>query len=324
MALDALTIRETVAFGRAIMTAWWEDVCSYVPGGFVKFVEADPQTVVVSVSRDRLTILRPGESEPVETSEILSWQDRIDELETRLRETLGKDPKKRPGVTLVLGPDMVLMRRLTYPLLAEASLTRLFHGQLDALTPWSSENTWVGWHVAERRLRARQIDVALHVAPKKRLESLVEAVTGATGGDFTVSSQGDFSTGKRGPLLQEIDQPSPDRRVRKILDASIFGLPVLLALLMIYLPLQLDQKHVSSLRSETETLRADVDKSIALGKSVSDLTREFAVLGTLRRENISVIEILNLLSSALGDDVWLNHFVASGGKVELSGSALDA
>ncbi len=317
MALDALTMRESVAFGRAIMKAWWKDICSYVPQRYLKFVEGDPERVVINLSRDRLTISRGAETTEPGSTEMLSWQDRIGELESQLKGALGGDTARRSGVSVILDSDMVLVRRLNYPLLAEASLTRLFQGQLDALTPWSGEDAWVGWQVAERRLRARQIDVELYVAPKQRLENLVEAVRRAAGGDFSLSSE-------HGPLLQEIDRQPSDRRIRKILDASIFGLPVLLALLIIYLPLHLDQKYVKTLKSETEILRADVNKSIALGKSVSDLAQEFAALRKQRSENTPVVEILALLSSALGDDVWLDHFVVSGRKIELSGSALDA
>lgn len=315
---------ETIALCRVIARTWWADVYSYIPGPVLKFFEATPESVVIRVTKERLAVSPEGQSELSKSSEILSWRDKGDDIANCLKEALEPNSKGQPDVSIVLDPEMVLVRRLTYPLLAEPSLGRLFLGQLDALTPWPSEDAWVGWRVVERRLGARQIDVELHVTPKKQLEVLVEAVRNATGGKFSISVEGDLSDGRCALHGLETNRMEPGLRRRRILDFAIFGLPILLAALIIYVPLELDEKYVMALKSETQALRADVDGSIAVGKSVSDLTREYAALHQQRDENRPVIEVLNLLSAALEDDVWLDHLVVSGSKVELSGSAVDA
>lgn len=323
MALDALTMRETVALGRAVTRVWWADVCSYIPERVVKFLEAGPQTIVVRAARDRLTVTDVEDSGALVRTEIPDWQDEAGELEHQLRQVLGGSSKVQGGVSLVLETDMVLVRRLTWPLLAEASLTKLLRGQMDALTPWSGEDAWTGWKIVERRLRAREIDVELHAAPRKQLAGLIAALRRVTENEITISSEREPGEGEMGPQLQDMDRWLQDQRAQKVLDASAFGPPVLLALLIVYLPLQSNQQYVSELRSQSEVLQVEVDKSIAVAKSVSDLTREFAALGEQRSDNRSVIEMLNLLSSTLEDGIWLDRFVVSGGKVELSGSALD-
>lgn len=315
---------ETIALGRLIARTWWADVYSYIPRPILKFFEATPETVVVRVTKERLAVFPGGQSEFSNSSETLSWQDKADEIASRLKEALELNAKGQPGVSIVLDPEMVLVRKLTYPLLAEPSLGRLFHAQLDALTPWSSEDAWVGWRVVERRLRARQIDVELHVTPKKQLEVLVEAAGKATGDKVSLSVEGDGPDGRcdlHGPEASRLKQ-GPGRG--GILNFAIFGLPILLGALILYAPLHLDEEYVARLKSETQALRADVDGSIAVGKSVSDLMREYTALHQQRNENKPVIEILNLLSRALEDDVWLDHLIVSGSKVELSGSAVDA
>lgn len=323
MALDALTMREAIALGRAMTRAWWADVCSYIPEPVVKFVEAEPRTIVIRATRDRVTITDASENGALVKAEIPAWQDEACELENQLREALGRSLKGQSGISLVLGSDLVLVRRLTWPLLAETSLTRLLLGQMDALTPWSVEDAWVGWKIVERRLRARQIDVELHAAPRKQLANLTAALRRVTGNDIAIFSETEPGEGEKGPQLQEPGRRHQDQPARKVVDASAFGLPVLLALLIVYLPLQLNQQYVNDLRSQSRALKVEVDKSIAVAKSVSDLAREFAALGDQRSDNRSVIEILNLLSSALEEGIWLDRFVVSGGKVELSGSALD-
>lgn len=315
---------ETIALCRLIARTWWADVCSYIPGPVLKFFEAPPKSVVVRVTKERLAVFPGGQSEFSNSGEILSWRDKGDEIESRLKEALELNSKGHPGVSIVLDPKMVLMRRLTYPLLAEPSLGRLFHGQLDALTPWSSEDAWVGWRVVERRFRARQIDIELHVTPKKQVEVLVEAARNAMGDRFSISVEDNFPEGRCDLHGLETHRLKPGKRRRGILDFAIFGLPILLCVLIIYVPLELDEKYVTLLKSETQAQRVDVDGSIAVGKSVSDLTREYAALHQQRNESKPVIEMLNLLSAALEDDVWLDHLVVSGSKVELSGSAVDA
>lgn len=323
MALDALTLRETLALGGAIARAWWADICSYIPQPLVNFFEAEPQGVVIRLAKDRLTITGAGKDEGSAASEVLFWQDRTDELESQLKRALGSSLKRQENTHLVLGPDMVLVRRLTWPLVAEASVARLLLGQLDALTPWSGEDAWVGWRIARRQIRARRIDVEVHVAPKKRLAGLTEMVKRVTGGDVTLFSEGGLTDGGPGLHLQEMDRQRSGQRARKVWDVCIFCLPVLLVLLIAWMPARLDRQYLNQLKSESESLRADVDKSIAAGKSVADLMQEFAALRAERSEKRSVTEVLDLLSTALGDDIWLDRFIVSGGKVELSGSALD-
>lgn len=206
MALDAMTMRETVALGRAVVKAWWADVCSYIPREFLKFARGNPEIVVIRPVKDRLTISHEGKAAPSEGVEILSWQRPDSELASRLKALVARGSKRGPGVRIELGPDMVLVRQLTYPLLAEASLKRLFRGQLDALTPWSDEDAWVGWQVTERRLRARQIDVELHVAPKKQLESLIKAVRVVPTEDFAVVGVAVSPGGERSPQMLEMNR----------------------------------------------------------------------------------------------------------------------
>ena len=150
------------------------------------------------------------------------------------------------------------------------------------------------------------------------------AARNAAGDRVSISVEGDLSDGRCDLHGLEASGLKPGPRRGGLLNFAIFGLPILLAALIIYVPLELDEEYVSLLKSQTQALRADVDGSIAVGKSVSDLTREYAALHQQRDENRPVIEILNLLSAALEDDVWLDHLVVSGSKVELSGSAVDA
>lgn len=107
-------------------------------------------------------------------------------------------------------------------------------------------------------------------------------------------------------------------------------LSVLLALLMMTVPFSLQRRRLNQLDAEVATLRAEIAILNERAKEVRDLDRKrldleakLKVITDLQQKRVGPLRVLEDLSTATPDKLWLVEFTDVGGAATLTGMALD-
>ena len=111
---------------------------------------------------------------------------------------------------------------------------------------------------------------------------------------------------------------------------SIAILSVAVALLMMVIPYMLQGRQLARLGSEIDQLQAEVAKLDTQAKEVreldkkrADLKAKLKVIDDLKHKRVGPVRILEDLSGAAPEKLWLVDFNEAGGAATLTGMALD-
>lgn len=116
-------------------------------------------------------------------------------------------------------------------------------------------------------------------------------------------------------------------RRRQVSIAILVGLAALLVMLVPYL---LQKRQISALEDESATLREEIVRLESqanevkdLDKKKADLQAKLSIIEDLKHKRVGPVRILEDLSSAAPEKLWLTDFNDIGGNATITGLALD-
>ena len=111
---------------------------------------------------------------------------------------------------------------------------------------------------------------------------------------------------------------------------SVGLLCLAVAFLMMVIPFMLQSRSLTRLQGETEQLQAEVAKLEAQAKEVKDLDKKRAelaaklkIIDDLKRKRVGPVHILEDMSTATPEKLWLVDFNDVGGVATITGMAVD-
>jgi general secretion pathway protein L len=219
-------------------------------------------------------------------------------------------------------PDQCMRRVVKLPLATEENLRQVIAFELDRLTPFKSNQVYFGARVIERLKAAGQIRVDLAVAPKDRLDLMLESMIAA-------GWQPDYVDVSEDPY-QRSHQLLPERfvvkksRWNRWLNFGLAGLAVALVLALLILPVWKKSVWVDQLEAEVRKAAKAAKEVEALRQEAEQMAHEMGYLAQKKRKDPIVLDVLNELSKVMPDDTWLNGLQYKDGHLVVQGQSPSA
>jgi general secretion pathway protein L len=213
---------------------------------------------------------------------------------------------------LRLPGSVALMRTLALPAAAEATLRQAVELELERLTPFRAADLAFACRVAA--WSGERLEVRLVVAPRRMVEdALVEAVARGLAPDAVEADL---------PGAEGLDlMPArPGRRLAPVLlavAAALFAASVLIAL-------ERRQQAVDALGARIAQARVRAEAAAALRDRLERLDEGARALAAAKAARPAMVVVLDRLTRALPDEVWLTQLEVAEGEVRLWGAAPSA
>lgn len=221
--------------------------------------------------------------------------------------------KAAAGAVFAVPPESVLIGEFDYPVPSPGDLARMIELDLDRLTPFRAEDVAFDVAVADGTARGVMRRITLAVMRRVDLEALetelaAHRVAPSAIALMNADGRARFEFGKSGAAQAG--------RWR-----SRFWL--LIALLVagnIAIAVARDQMALDHLRAQVEGQRALVQRVADLRRAVT-AEEERRASFTAQKQGLSPLDLLERLTVALPDDVWLERLDWQGGDIRIAGHA---
>lgn len=281
---------------------WWQNELSFlVPARLRKLLGTASEYLVLTKDEDGVSAVYHGD----EGDRALGYFT-LDESGSQKRERL---PETMPElaeakVILRLTPDQSLRKTLKLPSAAEENLNQVAAFEMDRLTPFKSDQVYYSARLLERLPASRQIKVELVLAPRNKLDALLEELAVWGWRPDLVDAAGDSPLGAYDLLPAQYRPPRNPwpNRINWALVALIVSLITVLGVLPIWAnqslvsELELEVKKVSKVAKEVESLRQELET----------LVHQTRFLQQKKRTEPALVDMLKELTDVMPDHTWLN------------------
>lgn len=228
-----------------------------------------------------------------------------------------------PEVRLALPAEDVLRSPVELPLAVESNLSESLAYQLDQVTPFSADQVYFDYTIVERDADHGRLRLDLRLALRTRVDELIErlhAIGIRPHAIDCLDSDGETPVCEGFNLLPEHERPRHVYRRARINWLLAGGLVLVLAVVMAE-SLFLRQQTVDRLEREVDTLRSQADQVMGLQRELEDALAAANFLAEQRRNQPVSIKVLDEVTRALPDDIWLIQMQIRGEELHLQGLA---
>ncbi len=240
---------------------------------------------------------------------------------TRLQGTVTVDPpdlsEKLKTVQLdVVVPAALVLHRKLNPLAAESVpfLDAFVRHQIERVTPWKAADVYFGVSTTKMVGKPPKIAVSVHAVARRLVDDAVAAARQLHPLRLRVL----LPTHEDGLVAVTIDDDGEAQRakMRAIVQAVTAGVVALLACRLAFFPAEM-----ASVQTQTADIESQIEDQESALTALRGGTGHFAAadLVALRAARPRVVEILEVLSSALPDDDYLASIELSNDELHISG-----
>ncbi|MEO3430515.1 PilN domain-containing protein [Pelagibius sp. CAU 1746] len=227
--------------------------------------------------------------------------------------------KAKAAATLALARRELVTRQAQLPLAAEENLREVVGFEMDRLTPFSREEVYYACRVAGRDAKNGRLSVDIMLAPRRKVDGLLEELRGQ---ELTVTRV-DIAADEPGRplgvnLLPEAPSPAPSRVARALAGALTATVAVLL-FLALQVPLERKADYAAALSARVTEERARVAELRKLEEEIATLQKPDASLTDLKRQDLLTLALVDQVTRLLPDDSWLSQLSLDGNRLSLSG-----
>ncbi|MBP1148372.1 PilN domain-containing protein [Methylocaldum sp. RMAD-M] len=281
---------------------WWSGELSFlVPAKLRKLLGASSEYLILTKDDDGVNAVYHNDEE----DRPLGYFS-LDESGSQKRERLIESmPTLAEAKTILrLTPGQCLRKSLKLPLAAEENLNQVAAFEMDRLTPFKSDHVYYSARLLERSPTNRQIKAELVLAPRNKLDALLEELAVWGWRPDVVDAAGDSPIGAYDLLPEQYRPPRNPwpYRINLALAALIASLLITLGVLPIWtnrsiaLDLEQEVKKASKTAKEVESLRQQVE----------DLVHQTRFLQQKKRTEPAMVDMLKELTDVMPDQTWLN------------------
>ena len=281
---------------------WW--------GGELAFLVPENLRKLLGTRRAQLVLRKLEDGLDADYSDEAGVQNlgsfSLDEEGVRKREVLFQERPElaEAELLLLLRPEQSLHKFIKLPAAAEENLNQVVAFEMDRLTPFKADQVYFAVRVLERLPETRQIRVGLVLAPRQKLDPILDELR-AFGWMPERVDVGLTASGQGHDLLPEKYRRARSKAPQIItaVSAVIFVLLLAAALLgpvsmheSIEQELQQEVKVAGKVASEVESLKAEAEKMV----------HENGFLMRKKTEEPVMVDMLEELTKVIPDQTWLN------------------
>ncbi len=297
---------------------WWIAELTGMMPEFVKRILFGGQVYQIVVEGDELAIRRVVKGakgvEPVMVG-------LIDPSGLGRERLLLQDARR---VELILPPEGYLKKRLILPRVAESNLREVLTFQLEQETPFRLSQVYFDSLCVARNRGSQTLTIDLYVAPKGRVDLLLEQLSKHAIRLDAVTVDGEIA----GESLKLNLMPGEQRRrgysFARRLNYLLAGLVLLLGLSNLLFPLWEKSVELERLQLKAAQLKQQVVKARELRERVDTAKNEAGFILEKRMEHAPVLEVINELTHLLPDNTWLDQLEIDAGDVQVHGFSASA
>lgn len=207
-------------------------------------------------------------------------------------------------IALRLAQGQALRKTIKLPAAAEENLKQVLAFEMDRLTPFKSDQVYFDARVVARTPATRQIKADLLLAPRDKLDALLDDLA-ACGWQPEIVDMADPELPGAHNLLPEKYRPlrSPwPRRMNLALGAVV----VLLAAALACLPFLHANSEVASLQEQVRKTGKTAKEVEALREEADKLLHQARFLQDKKRTNPVLVDVLEELTRLIPNNTWLN------------------
>ncbi len=207
----------------------------------------------------------------------------------------------RSPVVIVL-PKPPLIRDVTLPVAAEASLDRVLRYEMDRLTPFAVDDVFFTSRiVGHDRIRA-SLQVELALVPRTWVQPLLDRLSAAGVEPNALEAAGPDGVVRRIPIVHD----DPARRARQRLAWRVgMGVCASLAIGTVAAPVIRQSLALNALADQIADLRPQVEQVEMLRQRIAAGSAGSGKIAAARQQAGEALTILGVLTDTLPDDTWL-------------------
>jgi general secretion pathway protein L len=294
---------------------WW--------GGELAFLIPAPLRKLLGAGRTQLVLTR---SDGILFAALASeagvrslGQWTLDEAGPGLREQLyAAEPDLEDAeLILALSPEQSLVKTFKLPAVAEENLQQVATFELDKLTPFKATQVYFDLRILERLPDSKQIRVELALAPRPKLDLLLDELAALGFRPERVDVTVGAAELNYDLLPDKFRTPkSKLPKFAAIASALLLGLLLLTAL---GLPILKSRKMVDTLQREVKAATKTAQEVQTLREDAEKLANENGFLAQKKRQEPAMVDMLEELTKVIPDQTSLNGLQYRERKVIIQG-----
>lgn len=325
---ERLSISALVSAIRSFLFWWRKELLSLLPQGLREHFQFNEHQLLIALNDSALQCVdcRNGQSEfTLSLNPDGNGMLNKDEADALLR------LKKRAGagVVILLPDNHVLTFTFPLPMEAEKSLDEVVGYELGRHAPFRLEQVYYDYEVIERLRDEKKLSVMASVVPKNQLSSTLAMIrewglaptaitTGAggerKGGICQVSSLNLLPPAERSNAGKTINT------VSRLLTASA----LLLVIVATVQPIFMQELRIHELEQKIAAVKKEAVNVQSMRQELERAAEASAYVAEQKHLHPEVLDILNVLTTLLPDDTWLERFEMKGNRIRIQGMSEDA
>ncbi len=302
---------------------WWGgELAGLVPESFRdRMVQPRPELWLIPDSDNGSLTIWSGGEEP-EQIDVFGAAEDAELLRDRWAGLVQNFEDGNPEIRLCLPEGEVLQCPVELPLAVESGLDQALRYQLDQLTPFQADQVYFDHDVVARDTAHGRLKLELRLVPVTRVDNLRErlAAIGIRPHAIDVIRDGDLPVSQGFNLLPEAERPNYIY-ARARMNWLLAGAAVLLLALVMAQSLYLRGQTVDKLQAEVNNLRTESEAVMGLQQQLEDSLAAANFLAERRRRQPVTIQVLDEVTRALPDDIWLQQLQVRGNELMMQGLA---
>ncbi len=239
-----------------------------------------------------------------------------------LGDAVARCPGADRAVTVEVTEDAVLRHRTVLPLSAELDLRALLAFELDRFTPFRADQAYWSAAVERRDVKAGRLHVRLLLAPHRRVQPAIAALTRAGLEPARIVAAGETGAGA-GAITLGAERLPPAWAGRRA-QGWAAGVCAALALLAAALPFVQQSLAAAALEARVAALRPELTEAERLRRLIAASRGTADVVTAARQQIGQPMQALAVLTDVLPDDTVLSQLSARQRTLTLTGRAASA
>jgi general secretion pathway protein L len=279
------------------------------------------ESLLLNIARDGYRIFNPVNEELLHVDQTTALAD-IEQIKTLLKSEVAK--KSGLGLDIHISNSEALSRQISLPASTEENLYEVIQYEMDRYTPFSKEDVYFDYRIEDRIKEKEIIKVLLIVIRKEILKPVVDAIENSgihlQTIDIVDQENHDHSINNVKLLRSHADIGNTKKSSIKWLIGAVTGLLLLTGAT----PLVINYLHIQQLSTELAGLEKTVQKVKQLQSEYTKMQEQVGYLISIKQNNPSIIELLNLLTRVIPDHTYVQRLSLEGGLLSIQGLSASA
>ena len=323
MASTASAARPAAGLRQSAMAFW-----RWWTGELVQLV---PERLAILGRGDRAPVLavRDGEAAVVDAKGAVVARAKIGSLDeagrkAAVRSLLEGAGELRARARVALGPEEVLVRRVSMPAATEENLRQVLEFEMDRLTPFKADEVYFDYRITSRDAAAGQLQLQLAVARREAVDARVREIKDLGANVQGVAIREDaVHAGAPFDLLPSEQRGERESSRERLVQRVAAGVVLFLLFVALVYPVYRKRETFIELNPLVNEARKKAEDTDAIARELERQVADYNFLLARKHGTPPALAVVEEVSRLLPDNTWVQQFdLKAAGKtreVQISG-----